>query len=43
MTIEGWESTSGVPPTEAQIKGGGDHHAIVLLRNETTGGHRPTV
>ena len=38
MTIEGWESTSGVPPTEAQIKGGGDHHAIVLLRNETTGG-----
>ena len=38
MTIEGWSSASGGPPPEAKIKDGGDHHALVLQRNETTGG-----
>lgn len=38
MAIEGWSSASGGPPPEAKIKDGGDHHALVLQRNETTGG-----
>jgi hypothetical protein len=38
MTIEGWYSPSGGPPTEAKIREGGDHHALVLRRDETTGG-----
>jgi hypothetical protein len=38
MAIEGCYSSAGRPPTEAKIKAGGDHHALVLQRNEITGG-----
>ena len=38
MSIEGWNSASGVPPTQAQVSDGDDHHGLVMVRNETTGG-----
>ena len=38
MSIEGWNSASGVPPTQAQVSDGNDHHGLVMVRNETTGG-----
>jgi hypothetical protein len=36
MSIEG--VAAGVSPTLAQINDGGDHHGLVLVRDETTGG-----
>ena len=34
----GGAGTNGGPPSTAKVKDGGDHHAIVLRRDETTGG-----
>jgi len=38
MNIGGWSSVNGGPPSQAKVKDGEDHHALVLRRNETTGG-----
>jgi hypothetical protein len=36
MSIESWYDPSGKPPTPGAIKG--DHHALVMRRDETSGG-----
>src|SRR5262249_9081613 len=39
MPIEWWYSSTGTPPTVAQMQADGkDHHALVLVRDEATGG-----
>jgi hypothetical protein len=38
MSIEGWPSANTRPPSEAQARDGEDHHALLLRRDEKTGG-----
>jgi PKD repeat protein len=36
MSIESWYSASGLPPAPGQVNG--DHHGLVMMRDDTTGG-----
>ncbi len=38
MSVEGWYSATGEPPSEAKVKDGGDHHGLVARRDEANGG-----
>jgi PKD repeat protein len=38
MSIENWYSATGTPPTPNQDQDGSDHHALVMVRDEATGG-----